>query len=70
MVSPARGSVVLVKFPFSDLSSAKRRPPGKLFTANVSVIEGVVGTLHEIAFQSVVDAVVALLQKPPSVDLA
>jgi len=26
MVSPARGSVVLVRFPFSDLSSAKRRP--------------------------------------------
>lgn len=26
MVSPSRNSVALVKFPFSDLSSAKRRP--------------------------------------------
>lgn len=26
MVAPARGSVVLVPFPFSDLSQAKRRP--------------------------------------------
>jgi len=26
MVSPSKGSVVLVKFPFSDLSSSKLRP--------------------------------------------
>ncbi len=30
MVAPEPGAVVLVRFPFSDLSQAKLRPPGVL----------------------------------------
>lgn len=109
MVSPARGSVVLVRFPFSDLSSSKLRPavalasagrgdwvpsqitsnpyadtqavmiglddlsdgslqrisyarPGKLFTANVSLMATAAGQLTEPCFERVLHAVVELLQ--------
>jgi mRNA interferase MazF len=102
--------IVLVPFPFSDLSAAKLRPaialadaarddwvlcqvtsnrygdalavelvnasmaavslrftsyarPGKLFTANRTLMVGQVGTLHAAPFQQVVDAVVALLNR-------
>ena len=34
MVSPSKGSVVLVKFPFSDLSSSKLRPAVVLAAAD------------------------------------
>ncbi|MBN1865976.1 type II toxin-antitoxin system PemK/MazF family toxin [Candidatus Sumerlaeota bacterium] len=109
MVSPSAGSVVLVKFPFSDLSAAKMRPavvlaasgqddwilsqitgnpyadpfavqigdgdfasgslrrtsfvrPGKLFTANVSVMDGEAGLLDSAVFARVLDEVVAVLR--------
>ena len=109
MVTPAAGTVVLVPFPFSDLSLAKLRPavvladvgrgdwilcqitsnpygdtraimledasfavgalrvvsyarPGKLFTANSSLIVTQVGTLKTASFQHIIEAVVALLQ--------
>ena len=112
MVTPATGTVVLVPFPFSDLSSSKRRPavvladvgrgdwvlcqvtsnpygdpraleltdsdfstgslrtlsyarPGKLFTANRSLIVSQIGALTAEAFEGILDAVVDLL-KPTS----
>ncbi len=112
MGAPAVGDVVLVTFPFSDLSSAKLRPavclagaglgdwvlcqitsnaygdpaaapldtadfasggllvasvarPGKLFTANESLITRTVGTLTDATFQKVLDAVLAVLKPLP-----
>jgi len=110
MVSPSVGSVVLVRFPFSDLSSSKLRPalvvasagqddwilcqvtsnpyadpiaiqitdsdfetgslqrvsyarPGKLFTANSSLMETEVGMLNAMVFKNVVNAVIGILQR-------
>ena len=109
MVSPSVGSVVLVRFPFSDLSSSKLRPavvlagverddwilcqitsnpyadtkavridekdflsgnlmrtsyarPGKLFSANTSLMQRVVGNLTQSKLTAVVDEVVAIIQ--------
>ena len=108
-VTISRGSVVLVRFPFSDLSDSKRRPavmladagrgdyvltqvtsktyadpgaveltgtsfvrgglnltsyarPGKLFTANDSLIVREVGALTDAALDELVAAVVRLLK--------
>ena len=110
MVSPSEGSVVLVRFPFSDLSASKLRPaivlarvgrddwvlcqitsnayadpmavkildehfqtgslqrpsyvrPGKLFTANSSLMAAELGKLNAATFQQVVTAIVALFQR-------
>lgn len=109
MVTPAAREVVLVSFPFSDLSHSKLRPavtlayagkddwilcqitsnpygdkqaliitdddfetgslrlvsyarPGKLFTANNSIIKSQIGKLEEESFQSIIDAVVKLIR--------
>ena len=109
MVPSSAGAVVMVPFPFSDLSQTKLRPsvvlagagrgewvlcqitsnphagpaavllegsdfavgslqltsyarPGKLFTANVSLIASEIGTLKTPAFECVLNAVVGLLQ--------
>lgn len=109
MVTPAIGSVVLVLFPFSDLSQAKLRPalvlaevgrgdwilcqitsnpygdvraielgtasfvtgslqvtsyarPGKLFTANRSLMTAQVGQLKTEVFRLVIKAVISILQ--------
>jgi mRNA interferase MazF len=109
MVSPSVGSVVLVRFPFSDLSATKLRPavvlasadredwilcqvtsnpyadplaveiaqsdfssgsltrisyarPGKLFTANTSLMDREVGFLNSSKRSSILDAVVALFR--------
>ena len=109
MVAPTAGTVVLVRFPFSDLSSAKLHPavvlasagcdnwilcqvtskpyadpdatriqeddfatgslravsyvwPGKLFTANMSLMVTEIGSLKTECFQKVVAAVVDILQ--------
>lgn len=109
MVTPSVGSVVLVKFPFSDLSASKLRPavvladadrddwilcqvtsnaysdnhaveisesdfasgslmrtsyarPGKLFSANSSLMESVAGHLNKPKLSAVVDAVVTILK--------
>jgi mRNA interferase MazF len=109
MVSPSLGSVVLVRFPFSDLSASKLRPavvlagvdrddwilcqitsnpyadtraveivdsdfesgnlmrtsyarPGKLFSANTSLMQRVAGRLTETKTTAVVDAVVDLIR--------
>ncbi len=109
MVTPSVGSIVLVQFPFSDLSASKLRPavvlagvdrddwilcqitsnryadglaveitqsdfasgnlmrtsfarPGKLFSANRSLMQRVVGNLNEPKLAAVVDAVVAILR--------
>ncbi len=110
MVSPSEGSVVLVRFPFSDLSSSKLRPavvlasagrddwilcqitgnpyadqtaiqiddhdfetgslqrvsyarPGKLFTANRSLMATETGKLNSSIFNNIVSAVVDILQR-------
>ena len=55
MVSPAAGSVVLVTFPFSDLSASK------LFTANTSLMKSEVGRLSPLALQNVLKSVIVLL---------
>lgn len=109
MVTPTVGLVVLVPFPFSDLSQAKLRPavvladvsrddwilcqvtsnpyndpqaitiadadfhagslrvtsfarPGKLFTANSSLMVAQVGSLKDEAVKSVVEAVINILR--------
>jgi mRNA interferase MazF len=109
MVAPSVAAVVLVSFPFSDLSAAKLRPavalaragredwilcqitsnpyadaraieitdsdfargslrrtsyvrPGKLFTANRSLIVRAVGALRAESFNSVIDAVIDLFR--------
>jgi len=109
VVTPSAGSVVLVPFPFSDLSQSKLRPavvladagrgdwilcqitskpysdpqaielnndsfatgslhvksyarPGKLFTANQSLMVKKVGMLKDDALKLIVDAVVKLLR--------
>ena len=108
MVPSSAGAVVMVPFPFSDLSRTKLRPavvladagrddwilcqitsnpyadlravqldsidfaqgslqvisyarPGKLFTANISLIASEIGTLAPIALERVLQAVVGLL---------
>ena len=110
MVAPSEGSVALVRFPFSDLSSSKLRPavvlaftgrddwilcqvtsnpysdpaairindsdfevgslqkvsyarPGKLFTANSSLMIAEAGRLNAIAFNNIINAIVGILQK-------
>ena len=109
MVTPSAGSVVLVRFPFSDLSQTRLRPavvladagrgdwvlyqvtsnaysdglaveivnidfqsgslntvsyarPGKIFTANESLLISQVGTLTDAAIKRVAGAVIKLLQ--------
>ncbi len=109
MVAPSAGAVVLVPFPFSDLSSSKLRPaivladagrgdwslcqitsksygdpralglpnasfssgalrvdsfarPGKLFTANGTLIVTQIARLTAASFEQVVAAVIALLR--------
>ncbi|MEA3351427.1 MAG: type II toxin-antitoxin system PemK/MazF family toxin [Chloroflexota bacterium] len=109
MVTPTTRTVVLVSFPFSDLSHSKLRPavvlayaerddwvlcqitsksysdnqavviaddsfeagslrlvsyvrPGKLFTANSSIIKSQVGTLKEEPFKNIIEAVVKVLR--------
>ena len=109
MVTPSVGAVVLVRFPFTDLSATKLRPavvlagvdrddwilcqvtsnpysdarsveideldfasgslmrtsyarPGRLFSANTSLMLRVVGVLSEPKLTTVVDAVVAVLR--------
>ena len=109
MVLPTVAEVVLVPFPFSDLSQTKLRPaivladvgqgdwilcqvtsnaytdvraielsksdidggslrvisyarPGKIFTANQSLIVSVVGSLNPPVFRHIIEAVVTLLQ--------
>jgi mRNA interferase MazF len=108
MVSPSKGSVVLVAFPFSDLSASKLRPaivlasagredwilcqvtsnpyadqnavqigeadfeagslrrtsyarPGKLFTANTSLMKAEIGRLSPVAFQNILNSVMTVL---------
>jgi mRNA interferase MazF len=110
VVTPAVGSVILVPFPFSDLSHSKLRPavalvdvakgdwilcqitskpysdsraielnnnsfdtgslhlvsyarPGKLFTANQSLIVRQVGVLKDDTLKQIVEAVVELLRE-------
>lgn len=112
MVVPSPGDVVLVPFPFSDLSTTKVRPavsladagrgdwvlcqitsntygdpaaellaatdfaagglpvtsfarPGKLFTANGSLLVGIVGRLNAATHQRVIDATIRLLRPGP-----
>ena len=109
MVLSSAGAVVMVPFPFSDLSRTKLRPavvladagrgdwvlcqitsnpyadlhavppesadfaigslqvtsyarPGKLFTANSSLIASEIGTFSTAAFKRVLQAIIALLQ--------
>lgn len=109
MVTPAVGSVVLVRFPFSDLSASKLRPavvlavvdrddwilcqitsnpyaylkalaidnsdftngslmrssfarPGKLFSANASIMSKVAGRLNTDKFNSIIDSVIKIIR--------
>lgn len=110
MAAPASGTIVLVRFPFSDLSGVKLRPalvsaqagrgdtvlcqitsqsytdasaieisqldmskgtlsrtsfirPGKLFTANETIISRSIGELVSVKFSDVIEAVVSLFRK-------
>lgn len=109
MATPSAGAVVVVQFPFSDLTNSKLRPavvlalagkkdwvlcqitskayadssaieikdtdfasgslrqtsyarPGKLFTANESLIDSQAGLLTKDAFEQILDAVTMLLR--------
>jgi mRNA interferase MazF len=109
MEAPSTGSVVLVPFPFSDLSESKLRPavvlaeisrddfvccqvtsnpyadpnaveltdehfeegslkrvsyarPGKLFTANLKLFEGLAGVLEDDPKEEIVNRIVRLLR--------
>ena len=109
MVSPSAGTVILIPFPFSDLSKSKLRPavvladvgrddwilcqvtsnpysdrraielldtsfetgslvvtsyarPGKLFTANQSLMVGEAGHLNATSFNQIIEAVVTILR--------
>lgn len=70
MAAPSTGSVVLVPFPFSDLTNSKLRPvvviafarPGKLFTANENLIAVHIGELKKGKFEKIVMAVIGLLR--------
>ena len=111
MVPSSAGAVVMVPFPFSDLSRTKLRPvavladagrgdwvlcqitsnpyadpcaarldsmdfaagslqvtsyarPGKLFTANISLIASEIGPLAPAAFERVLQVVIGLLDPP------
>jgi len=115
LVPSAAGSVVLVPFPFSDLTQAKLRPavvladagrgdwilsqitskpygdpqavelvernfrsgslrivsyvrPGKLFTANNSLVVGEVGVLTDEALHQIVGAVIRILRGAGSIE--
>jgi len=110
MATPSKGSVVLIPFPFSDLSKSKLRPavvlassekedwilcqvtskqytdhkavqlsnqdfqtgslrvtsfarPGKLFTANESLIISEIGKLKDDIIKSIVTSVISILMK-------
>lgn len=110
MVIPANGAVVLVRFPFSDLSGSKLRPavtladtargdwilcqitsqpytdaaaieitnrdltigsfrkdsyarPGKLFTANPTIIVRQIGELKSEKLKEIIRAIISLLEK-------
>jgi mRNA interferase MazF len=62
VVTPAAGTVVLVPFPFSDLSQAKLRPAVVLADVGRGDWITQVGTLKAAPFQQIIEAVVALLQ--------
>jgi len=109
MDAPSAGSVVLIPFPFSDLSESKLRPavvlaeisrddfvccqvtsnpyadpnaveltdedfaegslkrvsyarPGKLFTANLQLFEGIAGVLEDDPREEIVNRIVQLLR--------
>lgn len=113
MVSPSVGSIVLVRFPFSDLSASKLRPavvlagvdrddwilcqitsnayadsraveindsdfisgslmrtsharPGKLFSANTSLMQRIAGELTQTKLTGLPDSVIRLLKPPQS----
>lgn len=55
MVPLAAGLVVLVRFPFSNLSQAK------LFTASGELVKSVVGVLQPESVRKVIAAVVTIL---------
>ena len=112
MVAPSAGAIVLVQFPFSDLSQAKLRPaivladagrgdhilcqvtsnsygdatalrleqsafasgalmlvsyarPGKLFTANSSLMVRQIASLNHDAFRDVIEAVIKVIRGVP-----
>jgi mRNA interferase MazF len=79
MVAPAAGQVVLVPFPFSDLSQLDAADfasgglmvpsfarPGKLFTAHGGLILRSVGMLSPTVLTRIRSAVVAILQSTGS----
>ena len=110
MVPPSEGSIILIRFPFSDLSSVKLRPavvlasvgqddwilcqvtsnpyadlaaveiaekdfetgslkrvsyarPGKLFTADITLMDTEAGKLKGLSFNNIVEAVIEIFQK-------
>jgi hypothetical protein len=62
---PAAGTVVLIPFPFSDLSRSKLRPAVVLAAADRDdLILEEVGILQAPARARIIDAVVAILRGP------
>ncbi len=64
MVAPSAGAVILVSFPFSDLSRAKLRP-AKLFTVNISLFYSEAGFLKFETFNDIINSVVEVLKGKP-----
>jgi hypothetical protein len=68
VVPSAAGAIVLVRFPFSDLSRSKLQRvsyarPGKLFTASYELMTREVSVLKAEVLRQIVAAVVEVLQR-------
>ena len=67
MVTPSIGSVVLVSFPFSHFASGNLMRtsyarPGKLFSANTTLMRRIAGDLSRPKLTAVVDGVITILR--------
>jgi hypothetical protein len=58
----ARGQVITLPFPYSDLSAQKLRP-ALLLADHESIFRRNVGTVYQRTFEQVIQAAVDLLQK-------
>jgi len=66
MVIPSAGSVVIISFPFSDLTASKLRltsfvRTGKLFTANQILFQGSAGLLYPEKFSEIITSITKII---------
>ena len=60
-----KGDVVVVPFPFSDLSASKRRPalirPNRIFTADANIVHYRAGAIRSDKLHEVIDKIVQII---------